>query len=159
MSREERHAAGGRGSMTPLWWLTRDGDAACRELHARHYSRRHYKDGRRSKLFCGPGEKVVLRTWEGDACFVWRKFKDDSGQHGVNCAFFRNESESQSSELIRQADAIADCLWPDSRHYTYVNAERVRSAHPGYCFICAGWQRCGRTASGLIVLERQGASA
>jgi len=36
-------------------------------LYERHYSKYHYKDGRKPKLFCGPGEKIVLRTWEGDA--------------------------------------------------------------------------------------------
>ncbi|HEX9442811.1 MAG TPA: hypothetical protein VGA73_01765, partial [Candidatus Binatia bacterium] len=63
----------------PLWWLTKDGDADCLALYERHYSAYKYKDGRVRKLFCGPGEKVVLRTWSGDAVFVWRKFKDASG--------------------------------------------------------------------------------
>ena len=140
--------------MRPLWWLTKDGDIDCLALYNRHYSKYHYADGRTPKLFVGPGEKVVLRTDDGRACFVWRHFKDDSGQTGVNCAVFRNESEHRSSELIRQADQIADCLWPDCRHYTYVNAQRIRSINPGFCFIKAGWKRCGVTKSGLIVLER-----
>lgn len=138
----------------PLWWLTKDGDLDCLALYERHYSAYRYKDGRVRKLFCGPGEKIVLRTKEADACFVWRKFKDDSGQQGINCAVFRNESKHQSSELIRQADAIADCIWPDSRHYTYVNAQAIRSSNPGFCFRKAGWRRCGMTKGGLIVLER-----
>lgn len=138
----------------PLWWLTKDGDKDCLELYERHYSAYRYADGRQRKLFVGPGEKVVLRTERGDACFVWRKFIDDSGQSGVNCAVFRNESPHRSSYLIRQADAIADCLWPDSRHYTYVNPKEVRSSNPGFCFLVAGWHRCGVTKSGLIVLER-----
>lgn len=140
--------------MTPIWWLTRDGDRDCLRLYERHYSRYRYRDGRRQSQFVGPGEKVVLRTERADALFVWRKFIDDSGQQGVNCAVFRNESTHRSSDLIRQADAIADCLWPDCRHYTYVDAARVRSANPGWCFICAGWKRCGRTKGGLLILER-----
>lgn len=141
--------------MIPLWWLTKDGDAACLALYERHYSAYKYRDGRQRKLFVGPGEKVVLRTKAGDAVFAWRKFIDYSGQQGINCAVFRNESRHQSSELIRQADAIADCLWPDSRHYTYVRAEAVASANPGYCFIKAGWRRLKqRTRSGLVILER-----
>ena len=139
----------------PDWWLTKDGDKDCLELYERHYSCYRYADGRRRKLFVGPGEKVVLRTERADALFVWRKFIDDSGQGGVNCAVFRNESGIQSSRLIRQADAIADCLWPDSRHYTYVDPEAVASKNPGFCFIAAGWRRCGVTKSGLLVLERQ----
>jgi hypothetical protein len=145
----------------PQWWLTRDGDRACLEMYDRHYSAYQYRDGRTRRLFVGPGDKVVLRTEVGDAFFVWRKFKDDcidertgARQDGINCAAFRNEGVVRSSDLIRQADAIADCLWPDRRHYTYVNAERVRSEIPGYCFRRAGWKRCGLTKGGLLVFER-----
>lgn len=147
--------------MRPLWWLTKDGDAACLALYDRHYAARRYADGRVRRLFCGPGDKLVLRTAAGDAFFVWRGFLDDcrdartgARQDGINCAAFRNEGTAQSSELIRQADQIADVVWPGRRHYTYVNPRRVRSGNPGYCFLCAGWHRCGRTANGLIVLER-----
>lgn len=145
----------------PDWWLTRDGDKTCLALYERHYSAYQYKDGRKRTHFVGPGEKVVLRTATGDAFFVWRKFKDacidqrtNLPQHGVNCAAFRNEGTRKSSELIRQADAIADCLWPDLRHYTYVNPNAVRSCNPGFCFIVAGWKRCGRTKSGLLIFEK-----
>jgi hypothetical protein len=143
------------------WWLTKDGDAACLELYERHYSAYRYRDGRRRRIFVGPGDKLVLRTWAGDAFFVWRKFRDAcidprtaAPQSGVNCAAFRNEGTTRSSELVRQADTIADVVWPDCRHYTYINAQRVRSTNPGFCFLVAGWRRCGRTAGGLIVLER-----
>ena len=138
----------------PIWWLTKDGDRTCLALYERHYSCYRYRDGRKRYLFVGPGEKIVLRTAEGDALFVWRKFKDDSGQTGINCAVFRNESAHQSSDLIRQADQIADCIWPGERHYTYVNSSRIRSTNPGFCFLVAGWRRCGRTKGGLIVLEK-----
>ena len=137
-----------------LWWLTKDGDLDCLELYERHYSCYQYADGRARKQFVGPGEKVVLRTKDANALFVWRKFIDDSGQQGINCAVFRNESEHRSSELIQQADQIADCLWPNSRHYTYVDPEEVKSTNPGFCFIVAGWKRCGMTKSGLHILER-----
>lgn len=140
--------------MQPLWWLTKDGDLDCLALYERHYSAYHYADGRQRKLFVGPGEKVVLRTERADALFVWRNFIDDSGQDGINCAVFRNESSHRSSDLIRQADAIADCLWPDRRHYTFVRAEAVRSTNPGFCFQQAGWRKCGMTKSGLVILER-----
>ena len=140
--------------MKPHWWVTKDGDKDCLELHARHYSRYEYADGRERKLFVGPGDKLVLRTEQGNACFVWRRFIDDSGQFGVNCALFRNEGAHLSSALVRQADAIADAVWTDCRHYTYVDCSKVASANPGFCFIVAGWRRCGRTASGKLVLER-----
>lgn len=140
--------------MEPLWWLTKDGDLDCIELYERHYSCYQYADGRDRKKMLGPGEKVLLRTESADAVFGWRKFIDDSGQEGINCAVFRNESPHQSSELIRQADSIADCLWPDSRHYTYVRPEAVKSSNPGFCFLKAGWRKCGRTKGGLLIMER-----
>lgn len=139
----------------PLWWVTKDGDIDCLALYNRHYSKYHYKDGRKPRLFVGPGEKLVLRTWDGDAMFVWRKFKDDSGQVGINCAVFRNEATHLSSELIRQADAVADLIWPGERHYTYVNAQKIKSVNPGYCFKLAGWRKCGMTkVNKLLIFER-----
>jgi len=150
----------------PLWWLTRDGDLDCLALYERHYSARTYQDGRRRRLFCGPGEKVVLRTAAGDAFYVWRRFADrcrdartGAPQAGVNCAAFRNEGTTRSSILISQADSIADRLWTDRRHYTYIDPARLRSTNPGCCFLRAGWRRCGRTAGGLIILERLAAEA
>jgi len=147
---------------SPLWWLTKDGDRACLALYEKHYSAHRYADGRKRVLFAGPGEKIVLRTATGNAFWVWRKFVDDcidtrtgERQQGINCAAFRNESTHRSSELIRQADAIADRLWPDTRHYTYVRAEAVRSRNPGFCFIMAGWRRCGFTKGGLLILEKR----
>ena len=137
-----------------LWWLTLDGDLDCAELHERHYSSRKLGDARHCQQIIGPGEKLLLRTWRGDAVFGWRKFIDDSGQQGINCTVFRNESPHLSSSLIREADQIADCWWTDRRHYTYVDPQAVASANPGYCFLCAGWRRCGITPKGLIVLER-----
>lgn len=66
----------------------------------------------------------------------------------------RNEGTHRSSDLVRQADAIADAIWPGRRHYTYVNPQGVRSTNPGCCFRKAGWRRCGRTKGGLLILER-----
>ena len=154
--------AAGAAIGKPVWWLTKDGDLDCLELYQRHYSsEKSYSHSRtrERKLFVGPGEKVVLRTKDADAMFIWRKFIDDAGQEGINCAVFRNESQYRSSDLIRQADQIADVLWPDSRHYTYVNAKKISSTNPGFCFLKAGWQRCGETKGGLIILEILAAGA
>ena len=57
-----------------LWVQIRDGDPEARALFDRHYSRRHYKDGRKPKKFIGPGEYICLVTASYDALFVWRKF-------------------------------------------------------------------------------------
>lgn len=138
--------------MSPIWYLTKDGDRSCLALFRRHYSCTNRTN--RLAQFVGPGQNIVLRTGDADAMFVWRSFIDDSGQQGVNCAVFRNESKHRSSELIRQADAIADHVWPDSRHYTFVDPKAVRSSNPGFCFVAAGWRKCGMTKRGLIILER-----
>jgi len=146
------HAALGCTRVTEHWYETRDGDPFVCALYDRHYSRRHYKDGRKPKLFVGPGEKLVLVSTDGDAVFIWRKFIDDSGQRGVNCAAFRNESPILSSILIREAVEVAWHRWPNERLYTYVNARAVHG--DGACFKHAGWRRCGRTKGRLVILER-----
>jgi len=142
----------GLRQVSPHWFASRDGDAAARLLFDRHYSRRKYKDGRKPKIFVGPGEKTVLVSEPGDALFVWRKFIDASGQKGVNCAIFRNEGDVLSSTLIREADAVAWQRWPGERLYTFVNGRVVKG--DGACFKHAGWRRCGRTKTRrLIILE------
>lgn len=135
------------------WEEFRDGQSDALALYERHYSARQYQDGRERTIFVGPGEKTVLLTPERDALFVWRKFRDDSGQEGVNCAVFRNEGHRQSSELITEAMTIAWLRWPDKRLYTYVNPDEIQSRNPGYCFQVAGWRKCGTTKGGLVILE------
>ena len=153
--------------MQPLWWATTDQDVELLAMYARHYSKREYADQRRVFQCLGPGYKAPFRTEQCDAIWGWRKFIDDcidvrtnERQEGVNCAFFRNEGRVLSSELVRQADAIADASWADRRHYTYVDPKRVRSGLPGACFLAAGWRYVrihghrARTKSGLLILER-----
>lgn len=146
-----------------LWMPTKDGDPVGLALYERHYSARRYQDGRERRLFVGPGEKLVLLTPCHRALFVWRRFVDDSGQRGINCAVFRNEGAGLSSELIREADRIAWRRWTDEpRHYTYVDPDEVQSGVPGYCFIRAGWHRRGWTKGGhgrhpllILSIDRQ----
>lgn len=131
-------------------------------IYLRHYSCYQYKDKRRSQygyrnryLVMGPGEKLVLLSTDGEAIFGWRKFIDRSGQHGINCSFFRNESPLLSSRLILDAEQHAWQHWPDEqRLYTYVNPRAIRSTNPGYCFQMAGWGRCGETIGGLLIFEK-----
>jgi hypothetical protein len=138
-----------------IWIPVRDGNHTARSIFDRHYSRKQYADGRDPAQFVGPGEKLVLLTPCARALFVWRKFISCDGQQGVNCAVFRNEGAGLSSDLIRAADAVAFERWPGERHYTYVAGRKVRSSNPGYCFLMAGWQRCGITKwNRLLILER-----
>lgn len=143
----------GRHRVGEHWFLSRDGDPAARRLFSRHYSRRLNWD---SPLFVGPGEKLVLITGDGRALFAWRRYIDDGGQSGVNCAVFHNEGETLSSELILDAERIAWDRWPGERLFTFINPGMVRSTNPGACFIIAGWARLDRRTKRreLVILEK-----
>ena len=141
--------------ITENWRICKDGDPAGLALYERHYSCYIYKDGRERKLFCGPGFKIVLLTEAGDALFVWRKFIDASGQKGINCAVFRNESQIRSSDLILEAERVAWCRFPGERLYTYVSKTKVKSSNPGCCFKKSGWIKCGETKGGLLIFEKE----
>lgn len=144
------------------WLPVKDGDARAYAIMQRHYSFHAYADGRRQNrsnpnrhLFAGPGEKLVLLGADERALFVWRKFIDKSGQTGVNCAVFRNESGRKASDLILEAEQIAWSRWPGQRLYTYVNARKVRSQVSGYCFRRAGWKHIGESQTlGLLIFEK-----
>lgn len=147
---------------SPWSWLPcLDGDDRAWAMARRHYSAEK-NPSPKIRQFVGPGEKMVLLTQNCLALFAWRKFIDDSGQQGVNCAIFRNEGgngcvngthDHNSANLIARACEIAWGRWPGERLYTYVNPKKIRSSNPGYCFKRAGWKRCGETKGGLVVLE------
>lgn len=145
------------------WLPIKDGDPRAFDIMRRHYSFQAYRDGRRQNLgyrnrflFVGPGHKLVLLTLDCRALFVWRKFRDDSGQTGINCAVFRNEGPRLSSTLILEAEKLAWEKWGGhERLYTYVNPGKIDSPNPGYCFKMAGWRHCGVTKSKqLHILEK-----
>ncbi len=137
-----------------VWIPVKDGNDTGRAIFDQHYSRRRYADGRKSLLYVGPGEKMVLITPDALALFVWRKFISQDHQDGVNCAVFRNEGPILSSALIRAADDLAWERWPGSRLYTYIDPRRIRRKRdPGRCFLRAGWRHCGWTKGGLRILE------
>lgn len=146
----------GRRKIGLYWHECRDGDDGAREIYERHYSRYIYADGRKPKLFVGPGEKMVLITETGDAIWCWRKFINASGQQGVNNAIFRNEGLILSSLLIMDAERLAWDRWHGERLYTYVNPKSIRSTNPGACYKKAGWKICGVTkCNKLIILEKR----
>jgi hypothetical protein len=97
---------------------------------------------------------MVLLTSCGRALFAWQRntIPRLDGQCGICCTVFRNEGAGLSSELIREADDLAWHRWPGQRHFTYVADDQVRSRNPGYCFLKAGWQRCGRNRDGRLTL-------
>lgn len=140
---------------TGHWLPAIDGDDRARALYLRHYSSQKNRPWwKKSRQFLKPGEKMLLLTQDCRAVFAWvrQQYRKD-GQEGVECTIFRNEGAVQSSELIREADLLADQRWPNERHFTYVNPSEVKSTNPGFCFIAAGWRRVGER-NGLVVLER-----
>jgi hypothetical protein len=136
-----------------FWSPSKDGDRIGFALARRHYSAKK-NPYPTQRLFVGPGEKLVLIGLDGRAVFAWRKqkFRRDR-QRGVNCSIFRNESNHRSSDMILEAMWFAQERWGDERLFTFVNAAEVKSCNPGYCFLKAGWQKCGKSANGLLVLE------
>lgn len=137
------------------WLKVWDGNPTAAALYDRHYSRNHASRG--DPRIAGPGWKMVLLTPCARALFVWRVFdsKDPSaGPEDVNCAIFRNEGAGLSSDLIRSAMTLGWERWGPQRLYTYVNPKRVRSSNPGYCFLQAGWRKCGVTKTRhLLIFE------
>ena len=150
---------GGNGviSSENPWFQIRDGDPRARSLFNRHYSAHHCKDGRKPLKVLGPGEYVLLMTSDSRAIFGWIHNTIDrmDGQVGVNCSVFRNEGPGLSSELILAAEEFVAWKWPDvPRLFTYVDAAKVASPNPGYCFKVAGWQTVGKSKSGKVLLEK-----
>jgi hypothetical protein len=141
-------------TLAMLWKEIKDGDKRALRLYERHYSCRHYADGRVRRQFVGPGERIVLLSPRADALFVWRKqrYRKD-GQHGVECSVFRNEGVIRSSHLIREAQVLAWRRWAGERLFTFVDPKAVQSTNPGYCFIKAGWRHAGISKRGLVVLS------
>lgn len=144
-------------SVSEHWCLTRDGDPYGYEMSRRHYSARNYLE-QRQRLFVGPGRKLVLLSKDGQALFVWRTFKDDiqPPQTGYNCAIFRNEGTALSSLLITEAVDVAFRTWGVARCYTLVDPRKVKSSNPGYCFIRAGWRKCGVSKGKKLIFEFDG---
>lgn len=147
------------------WIEVKDGNDTARAIFDRHYSRYAYADGRKPKLFVGPGEKMVLISPDAKALFSWRRFICGGGHHGVNCAIYRNEGSflGKSSAMIESACRLAWQRWPGERLYTFVNPRKVqKSRTPGRCFLKAGWRyvkgkdgkRAVTKARKLLILER-----
>jgi hypothetical protein len=150
------------------WYATKDTDPRAQGLYMRHYSVKNHR-GWWPMGFVPSGDDMVLLTLDCAALFVWKAHRAqevkhvhsrgyDDGQRGINCMVFRNEGPVLSSALIREADSLAWQRWPDERLYTYVDAvktagRRSRNALAGKCFIEAGWEQCGVTTKGLVILE------
>lgn len=135
------------------WLVVPKGDDSCRQLADRHYSRQTVG----SPQFTRPGHNLVLRTALGNAVWVtWSGVRDD-GLQAWECTIFRNESDHLSSDMIRAAVTATIGTWgqpPPDGIITYVDASKVRSTNPGYCFKAAGFRRIGKSkVRGLVLLQ------
>jgi len=137
------------------WRIVSERNKIARALADRHYSRKtpgHH-------LFVGPGERLILLSYDEKALFVWRysRIRRD-GQEGIECTIFRNEGNLLSSYLILEAEKFAIKKWPwCTRLFTYVDPTKIRSTNPGFCFMMAGWKRVKGYASkykNLVLLEK-----
>jgi hypothetical protein len=128
-------------------------DDEMRQLADRHYSRRTVG----ARQFTYSGRKLVLRNTPGTVLFVWM-YPDPAmrmdGQVGFNNAIFRNESDRKSSDIILEAEELAFAKWGPNRLYTYIDATKVRSVNPGYCFKMAGWKYQRLSSGGKHLLSK-----
>lgn len=131
------------------WIEIKDGDPRAVAIYRRHYSCRNPEVDYCRYGFSGKGESMVLITPECNALWCWRRVEGE----GVNCSVFRNEGDILSSQLVIEASGLARKKWGNKRLYTYVNSQKIQSSNPGYCFLMAGWEKCGKSKGGLDILE------
>jgi len=138
------------------WIITQGADPCAGKIYQRHYT--DYCKKSKGGKFTGPGKSIVLVLPDYKALFVWMKntIERRDGQVGINCAVFRNESDILSSALIIEAEQWAVERWGPQRAFTYIDANRVISNNPGYCFKCAGWNLCGVSkVHKRLIMEKQ----
>jgi hypothetical protein len=125
-----------------------------------HYSRRKPN----SPQFMPPGETIVLVNSERTAVWGWwrphpsSKIVAMNGRDGWTCSVFSYHPPQATrpllaSELVLDAERALAALerdgltaapcGPDGM-LTYVDARKVRSSNPGYCYKLVGWVRVGR---------------
>ncbi len=154
------------------WQPIRDGDLNGFGLFTRHYSVTAPRLGRirwkakprKTTKFTGIGKSMpLLLLPDGDALFVWSRitggWKDVQLEKHlqppfVYCQVFRNESSRKSSELLLEAEQLAVAEWGSLPGLSYVDASKVRSSNPGFCFLQAGWTRLPEptNATGVRIL-------
>ena len=137
------------------WTLVNRADPSARAIADRHYNRQ--KVG--AKQFVPPGRCVVLLSTCGTALWVtsW-PFAEYVKHAWAGCwvnSCFRNEGSRLSSELILSAVAATRSIWepPAGGLITFVDASKIKSAHPGYCYKMAGFRHVGQTKGGLLAFQ------
>jgi len=144
-----------RTDLKQHWIPVKDCDPRAVALYKRHYSSRKGNVDWLRYGFSGVGESLILLTVDCRALFGWRRqnLRDD-GQTGIECFVFRNMGDLLSSKLILQAEVWAFSKWERQRLFSFVDSKKIQSTNPGYCFLQAGWQKCGHSKGGLLILEK-----
>lgn len=138
------------------WHLSNRADPRAVAISDAHYSRQ--KPG--TPQFMPPGSAFCLFTegavWGTSAPLAAFVKHDWAG--AWMCSIFRREPECPylASDLIREA--VAATRWrygepPALGMVTFVDAGKVRSANPGFCFKKAGFRRVGETKGGLLAFQ------
>jgi len=83
----------------------------------------------------------------------WYGIRDDGIGDVYECTIFRNESDRLSSEIITEAVRKTCEEWGKKPFVTYVDAKKVKSPNPGFCFKKANWKKIGMSKSGKILLK------
>ena len=137
------------------WLLSNRADPLARDIADRHYNRQNVG----ATQFVPPGRCLVLRSTHAlwITSYPYAEFVQHEWAGAMVCSAFRNEGTELSSDLIRDALAATRWRWPELPELgmvTFVDQDKVRpKPHPGYCFIKAGFEKCGRTKGGLIALQ------
>lgn len=157
--------------MNKMWRLSSSSDPVALSIvdgtgrwegHGPHYSRR--TPG--SRTFTGVGQEIVLVTPAGDA--VWAVVRQRTpakrgsgasrGRSGTadpapryiwrNMLFRRMPTAARASDLIRAATEATYRHWaerygalPAERLRTEIGVAAVQSRNPGYCYLCAGYEK------------------
>lgn len=124
------------------WWVVSPTNPAAVEMANRHYSRRDPT----ARRIGGPWKKLALVTADGSALWLsGYSTQPMDGLDAARCHIFRNEGTHVASSLIRSAMDLTYEEWhdldPADGWVTWVDAAKVESQNPGYCFLRAGWWR------------------
>jgi hypothetical protein len=139
------------------WEVSHRADPRGCALADRHYSRQ--KTG--SPQFVPPGRCVVLVTPESDAVWTtswpFAEYVKHAWAGAWVCSIFRNESSHLSSELIREAVAATRWVFgeaPPLGMVTFIDRKKTKAKRdPGYCYLMAGFKKCGMTKGGLYAVQ------
>ena len=142
------------------WMKVKRTDPRAIALADGHYSRIKYgKQGKQGKQLGRNCRTLVFITPDELACWVvvWPdpRFAFHGKGDAWECSLYHRSSASPhlASDLIFDAVEETAKWWgapPSGGYITTVDPAEVKSRNPGYCFICAGWQRDGTSSRGLL---------